>query len=68
MALMTLATFVFVSCSSNENKGKIQAEVISLDSPDLKDMPHFELLYFDGTPFDSKSLEGKVVFVDFWAT
>ena len=68
MAMITLATFAFVSCSSNENKSKIQAEVISLDGPDLKDMPHFKLSYLDGTPFDSKSLEGKVVFVDFWAT
>ena len=31
-------------------------------------MPPFKLFYLDGTPFDSRSLEGKVLFVDFWAT
>lgn len=65
---MTISFLTLVSCSSNENKRQIQAEVISLDSDDLKAMPHFELTYLDGSPFDSKSLEGKVVFVDFWAT
>ena len=33
---------------------------------DLKPMPVFKLPYLDGTVFDSKSLEGKVVFIDFW--
>lgn len=68
MAMITLTVFAFASCSSNDNKSKIKAEVISLESSDLKDMPSFELSYLDGSPFDSKSLEGKVVFVDFWAT
>ena len=65
---MTIGFLTMVSCSSNENKSQIQAEVISLDSADLKKMPHFALTYLDGSPFDSKSLDGKVVFVDFWAT
>ena len=68
LVMMTMGFLTFVSCSSNENKSQIQAEVISLDSADLKEMPHFALTYLDGRPFDSKSLEGKVVFVDFWAT
>ncbi|MCH8927587.1 MAG: TlpA family protein disulfide reductase [Candidatus Marinimicrobia bacterium] len=68
LIMFAMSFLTLVSCSSNENKSKIQAEVISLDSPDLKDMPHFELSYLDGSHFDSKSLEGKVVFVDFWAT
>lgn len=68
LAMITVSILTLVSCSSNDNKSKIQAEVISLDAADLKEMPNFRLKYLDGTPFDSKSLEGKVVFIDFWAT
>jgi len=68
MAIMIIGALTLVSCSSNENGNKAEAKSVALDKSDMKEMPHFELTYVDGRPFDSKSLEGKVVFVDFWAT
>ena len=66
--ILGIAAFSFGSCSSDNSAIKIEAKSLSLDEFELREMPPFKLIYLDGAPFDSKSLEGKVLFIDFWAT
>ena len=66
--ILVVAAFSFGSCSSDNSAIKIEAKSLSLDEFELREMPPFKLIYLDGAPFDSKSLEGKVLFIDFWAT
>ncbi len=66
--ILGVAAFSFGSCSSDNSASKIEAKSLSLDESELRKMPNFKLTYLDGTPFDSESLEGKVLFIDFWAT
>ena len=66
--ILGIAAVSFGSCSEAESTSKIEAKSLSLDESELRKMPPFKLAYLDGTPFDSKSLEGKVLFIDFWAT
>src|SRR5215469_5214175 len=59
LAITLFAGFVFTVANG----------FISLaDATDLKPMPAFNLESIDGTHLNSKTLEGKVVLVDFWAT
>jgi len=66
--ILGAAAISFGSCSSDNSTSKIEAKSLSLNESELRKMPNFKLTQLDGTPFDSKSLEGKVLFVDFWAT
>ena len=66
--ILVTAVFSFGSCSSDNSASKIEAKSLSLDESELREMPNFKLTYLNGSPFDSKSLEGKVLFIDFWAT
>lgn len=66
--MLGVAVFSFGSCSSDNSAGKIEAKSVSLEESELRKMPNFKLSYLDGSPFDSDSLKGKVLFVDFWAT
>jgi len=66
--ILVIAVFSFGSCSSDNSAIKIEAKSLSLDESELRKMQPFKLTYLDGTPFNSKSLEGKVLFIDFWAT
>lgn len=66
--ILGVAAFSFGSCSSDNSASKIEAKSLSLEESELRKMPNFNLTYLDGTPFDSESLQGKVLFVDFWAT
>ena len=68
ICILGVAVFSFGSCSSDNSASKIEAKSLSLNESELRKMPNFKLTQLDGTPFDSKSLEGKVLFVDFWAT
>ena len=63
-----ITALTMAACSSNDSGSKVEAKSLSIDEAELRPMPHFELEYLDGTPFDSNSLKGKVLFVDFWAT
>ena len=66
--ILGLAALMFGSCSSDNSANRVEAKSLSPEETELRKMPNFKLTYLDGTPFDSKSLEGKVLFIDFWAT